>query len=82
MTEQRAVVVGIDGSPHSELAQRWAVAEARFRKLPLRLVCAYTWNINIGSPAAPAHEPDIGAEELLRRMACRAIQNHRGRRSH
>lgn len=35
------VVVGVDGSPGSTAALRWALAEARLREAPLRLVHAY-----------------------------------------
>ena len=33
-----AVVVGVDGSPGAGEALRWALAEARLRKVPLRAV--------------------------------------------
>jgi nucleotide-binding universal stress UspA family protein len=36
-----AVVVGVDYSPHSDLAVAYAAAEARLRNLPLRLVHAF-----------------------------------------
>ena len=35
------VVVGVEGSPDSALALRWAVAEARWRRAVLRVVHAY-----------------------------------------
>jgi len=66
MTDQRTIVVGIDASPGSEVAQRWAVEEARARKQPLRLVCAFTWNINTESVAVFAHHPGLGTEDLKR----------------
>ena len=66
MTDQRTIVVGIDASPGSEVAQRWAVEEARARKQPLRLVCAFTWNINTESVAVFAHHAGLGIEELKR----------------
>jgi nucleotide-binding universal stress UspA family protein len=37
-----AVVVGVDGSPGAAEALRWALAEARLRKAPLRIVHAWT----------------------------------------
>lgn len=40
-TGQRAIVIGIDGTPASEIALRWAVAEASTRALPLRVVAVY-----------------------------------------
>jgi len=44
------VVVGIDGSPSSLAAAAWAADEAALRKLPLRLVHAYTVPV-MGVPA-------------------------------
>lgn len=41
MRTQGPVVVGIDGSPGAEAAVRWAIEDARTRKTPVRLVCAY-----------------------------------------
>ena len=38
-----AVVVGVDGSAGGAEALRWAVAEARLRKAPLRIVHAWTY---------------------------------------
>ena len=37
------VVVGVDGSAGAAEALRWAVAEARLRKTPLRIVHAWTY---------------------------------------
>ena len=37
------VVVGVDGSAGAAEALRWAVAEARLRKAPLRIVHAWTY---------------------------------------
>lgn len=37
----RRVVVGVDGSPGSLAALRWAAAEAARRGAPLRIVCAW-----------------------------------------
>jgi nucleotide-binding universal stress UspA family protein len=64
MLGPRSVVVGVDGSLGSDTALRWAVEEARSKKLPLRLVCAYTWNINFGSIAP--HERGPRAEQMHR----------------
>ncbi|MDQ1745186.1 MAG: hypothetical protein QOE23_3525 [Pseudonocardiales bacterium] len=41
MKTQGPVVVGIDGSSGAEAAVRWAVEEARTRKVAVKLVCAY-----------------------------------------
>jgi nucleotide-binding universal stress UspA family protein len=40
------VVVGINGSPASSLALRWAAEEARLRAVPLRIV--HTWEVPTG----------------------------------
>lgn len=37
------VVVGVDGSPGAREALRWALAEARLRKVPLRIVHAWAF---------------------------------------
>ncbi len=39
LSNERAIVVGIDGSPHARLALKWAADEARLRDLVLRVVC-------------------------------------------
>jgi nucleotide-binding universal stress UspA family protein len=39
--QQRPIVVGINESPGAEAAIRWAVDDARARKLPVRLIHAY-----------------------------------------
>jgi len=40
MTENAAVVVGVDGSEGSRAALRWSALEAHRRQLPLRIVAA------------------------------------------
>ena len=42
-TPRRAIVVGVDGSPTSDLAVDWAVAEATRRKLPLHIIHAFSY---------------------------------------
>jgi nucleotide-binding universal stress UspA family protein len=39
----KPIVVGIDDSLGSDSAQRWAIDEARARRLPLHFVHAYSW---------------------------------------
>jgi len=41
MSEQRAIVVGVDTSGRTDAWLEWAVREARARRAPLRLVCGY-----------------------------------------
>src|SRR6185437_17156639 len=38
-----AVIVGVDGSAGSDEALRWALAEARLRKAPLRVLHAWVY---------------------------------------
>jgi nucleotide-binding universal stress UspA family protein len=44
-----AVVVGVDGSDGAKEALRWALAEARLRRAPLRIVHAWT-SAYMGAP--------------------------------
>ncbi len=43
-----AIVVGVDGSAESREALRRAAAEARLRKVPLRVVHAWTFGYGVG----------------------------------
>jgi nucleotide-binding universal stress UspA family protein len=56
------IVVGFDGSPPADAALAFALEEARLRKLPLRIVCA--WEIPgieyAGAAFVPI--PDLAAE--------------------
>jgi nucleotide-binding universal stress UspA family protein len=40
-SDKGRIVVGIDGSPHSQIALAWAVEEARLRGLGLRIIHAF-----------------------------------------
>jgi len=73
-TKDGAVVVGIDGSPGAGEALRWALAEARLRKVPLRAVHAWAYSYagvmpagygNVGSVGA-FDAPDADAGDLAR----------------
>jgi nucleotide-binding universal stress UspA family protein len=73
----RPVVVGVDGSRPADAALDWAVAEARSRRVPLRIVHAFVWplfKVRLGpSPYGP---PEGGlraqAEHVLTEAAERA----------
>jgi nucleotide-binding universal stress UspA family protein len=64
--EIRPIVVGVDGSPESLGAARWAVAEARLRGRPVQVVNAYTWPVPVVPMAAL---PTTWSEESLREAA-------------
>src|ERR1700737_1176880 len=69
------IVVGIDGTPPAEAALAFALEEARLRKLPLRIVCAWEIPAIEYAGAAFAATPDLAAEaehhaeEVLARAA-------------
>src|SRR5674536_323582 len=50
---ERPIVVGIDGSPGSVAALRWAASEARAHGRPLTAVVAYDVPAYYGYPLAP-----------------------------
>jgi nucleotide-binding universal stress UspA family protein len=54
---RRPVTVGVDGSDDSLRAVRWAAAEARRRRAPLRLVTAFGW-----PPERPWGHPTLREE--------------------
>jgi nucleotide-binding universal stress UspA family protein len=75
-----ALVVGVDGSAGAAAALRWAVAEARLRKAPLRAVHAWTYGysgmpvgglgaaggfVSYASPGISPQDLQRGAENLL-----------------
>jgi nucleotide-binding universal stress UspA family protein len=69
------IVVGIDGSPPADAALAFALEEARLRKLPLRIVCAWEIPAIEYAGAAFTPTPDLAAEaehyadEVLARAA-------------
>ncbi len=62
------VAVGIDGSEGAKAAFRWALAEARLRNAPLRVVHAWT-HARVGGTTLRVEtgDPQHEAEELLER---------------
>jgi nucleotide-binding universal stress UspA family protein len=80
--EKQSIVVGVDGSAGSAAALRWALAEARLRGAPLRLVYVYeSPQLTIGEGAVvggPAVGlPSFGSEDVER---LRAASETEGRR--
>ena len=72
------IVVGIDGSPASEKALRWAVAEARLRRAVVRAVYAWSFPFRggeIAHLAAEAAHPALQqeAEQLAENAVRRAV---------
>jgi nucleotide-binding universal stress UspA family protein len=67
-----AIVVGVDGSPESKEALRWAYEEAKFRDTPLRVTGAFDVPLDAVSGVAPMmvtpiYGPsDIDASEIRR----------------
>lgn len=66
----RPVVVGVDGSPESMRAVRWAALEAAHRQVALHVVHAWTWPLpSVGMGSIPGEMPAGGLyaapEEVL-----------------
>src|SRR5262245_3162839 len=66
VTQSRAVVVGIDASPGSQLALRWATEEARARDLPVEVVAAYELPVTSLTPTiTTAAEAPPGTKQVF-----------------
>ena len=70
--KQRPIVVGIDGSPGSDAALRWAMDDADTRKAPVRLVHAYRWEYArtqiseyVETPGTDLYAAKRAADELI-----------------
>lgn len=75
----RLVVVGVDGSPESEAALRFAADEAKLRDALLRIVCAWEPSASgyLGEAFAPTPDAFVEAEhhaEDVLRKALRQLQ--------
>lgn len=67
---EHVIVCGIDGSPASQRALEWAVAEARYRGCRLRAVTAWDWDgvegmVAPGSPAEARSQAEIVQRRAL-----------------
>ncbi|MFG2336205.1 universal stress protein [Streptomyces yangpuensis] len=72
------VTVGVDGSPASRTAARWAAQEAVLRKVPLRLVHAVDWPLDPVLPGLGRRSVDRWADRIL----TEAAQELHGRHPH
>jgi nucleotide-binding universal stress UspA family protein len=78
MTEQsnedrQKIVVGVDGSPSSKTALRWAAREARLRASAIEVVTAWEYPELLAPPPA-----DFNPEELARRVLDSAVEEALG----
>lgn len=81
IVKQLPVVVGVDGSPGSDAAIRWAIADAKARTAPLRLVYAYRWDpaatptpLYSNVPDADLQMPRHIAEQTVDGLVARATE--------
>lgn len=66
---EHIVVCGIDGSPASQRALEWAVAEAKFRGCRLRAVTAWEWDGVEGMIAPTTSSEARSHAEIVQRRA-------------
>lgn len=75
-----AVVVGVDGSLGATEALRWALAEARLRKAPLRIVHAWTLGylgVTGSSGGIRRYGPEsLGVDVTILRRTAQAVLEH------
>ena len=70
MTNKLNVVVGVDGSPDSEVAVRWAEHYAALTGADLTLVTAWHWPTSYGVPMAwEGWDPADDAEQVVGKAA-------------
>ena len=72
---EHIIVCGVDGSPASQRALEWAIAEARFRGCGLRVVTAWSWDgvEGLGTPGTPG-DARASAEKVQRRALLAAAE--------
>ena len=70
MTNKLNVVVGVDGSPDSEVAVHWAERYAELAGADLTLVTAWHWPTSYGVPMAwEGWDPAVDAEQVVGKAA-------------
>lgn len=71
MTERRGrpIIVGVDGSDTSKDTARWAAAEGRLHRCPVRVVCVYAWPV----PPVPFAPPPSDWTEAKLRAGAEAV---------
>ncbi|WP_327418597.1 universal stress protein [Streptomyces sp. NBC_01233] len=70
------VTVGVDGSPESRAAARWAAQEADVRHVPLRLVHAVDWPLDPVFPGLGRQDVDRWADQALTEAVDELHQRH------
>ncbi|MGW6691325.1 universal stress protein [Streptomyces sp. NPDC054961] len=70
------VTVGVDGSPESRAAARWAAQEAVLRQVPLRLVHAVDWPLDPVLPGLGRQDVDRWADRALTQTAEELHRRH------
>lgn len=70
------ITVGLDGSPESSAAARWAAREARLRRAKLRLIHAEDWASPLDLPTAASDVRRGWTEALLRESADDLRRSH------
>ncbi|MEW2582942.1 universal stress protein [Streptomyces virginiae] len=70
------VTAGVDGSPESRAAARWAAQEAVLRQVPLRLVHAVDWPLDPLLPGVGRQEADRWGDQALTEAAQELRSRH------
>lgn len=74
--DRKEIVVGVNGSPASALALRWAASEALLRGAPLRIV--HTWEVPSGEAMAAGTAFREATEKEALEQAMRWVQDALG----
>ena len=70
------IVVGVDDTPGTELALRWAADEALARRVPVRLVTAFRYDLTDARPPAFATVPSVdvlGVRQVAEQILANAV---------